>query len=183
MKAYDMKKLFLPLMLLTSVIAAPTWAQRPRDPDPMARFAPLVGHWEVRHTLWSETGEPPETFEGTADSYFVSNGTVFVVDEVTSDNSYRFVGYHSFDTKTGKYVNWTASSTLALAWSEGEWDNDSEIFHTRRLDPRTGQIDPLVGRGVWTIVDPNTNVFIAIRLQPDGTEVPFKEERYTRLTK
>ena len=178
-----MKAVLAVLTFAASTLVSPAWAQQPPESDPMARFAPFVGHWEVRHTLWSETGEPPETFEGTADTYFVSNGTVFVVDEVTSDSSYRFVGYHSFDTKTGKYVNWTASSTLALAWSEGEWDNDSEIFQTRRLDPRTGQIDPLVGRGVWTIVDPNTNVFTAIRLHPDGTEVPFKEERYTRLTK
>jgi hypothetical protein len=113
--------------------------------------------------------------------YFVADGQVFVVDEVTTDNHYRFVGYHAFDSATGKYVNWTASSTLVLAWGEGTWNETGEVFRTRRLDPRTGQIDPMIGRGVWTILDPDTNVFRAVRLGADGSEVPFKEERYTRV--
>ena len=156
-------------------------AQDARGSDPMAKFAPMVGEWHVRHTLWPPTGGRPEIFEGTAKMYFVADREVFVVDEVTSDNQYRFVGYHAFDPETRKYVNWTASSTLALAWSEGEWDDNAEVFRTRRLDPRTGQVDPLIGRGVWTIVDSDTNVFKAVRFGPDGSEVPFKEERYSRI--
>jgi hypothetical protein len=156
-------------------------AQASRGSDPMAKFASMVGDWRVRHTLWPPAGGPPQIFEGTARAYFVADGRVFVVDEVTSDNRYRFVGYHAFDSTTRKYVNWTASSALVLAWGEGEWNNTSEVFRTRRLDPRTGTIDPLIGRGMWTIIHPDTNVFVAIRVGTDGAELPFKEERYTRI--
>lgn len=174
----------LPLLLFTlAAFQGPTNAQDSRSSDPMAKFAPMVGEWHVRHTLWPPGGGKPEVFEGTAKMYFVEDGKVFVVDEVASDNRYRFVGYHAFDAASGKYVNWTASSSLVLAWSEGEWSDAGESFRTRRLDPRTGQIDPLIGRGVWTIIDADTNVFKAVRLDPKGSEVPFKEERYTRIRK
>jgi hypothetical protein len=169
------------LLFTIATVPVAAGAQEPRGSDPMARFAPLVGEWRVRHTLWSQTGGQPQVFEGTARTYFVADGTVFVVDEVTSDDRYRFVGYHAFDSATGKYVNWTASSTLVLAWGEGVWDQSGEVFRTRRLDPRSGQIDPLIGRGVWTILDSNTHVFKAVRSGPDGSQLPFKEERYTRI--
>lgn len=176
-----MRRLFVGLLLSLPASAAAGWAQQGSS-DPMARFAPLVGEWKVRHILWSQTGQAPSVFEGGATIYFVAGGTVLVVDEVTSDRKYRFVGYHAFDTATAKYLNWTASSTIVLAWGEGEWDNSSEVFRTRRLDPRTGKTDSLIGRGVWTIVDANLHVFRAVRFGPDGTEIPFKEERYTRVT-
>lgn len=169
------------LLLTLTALHGVASAQDSGTPDPMAKFAPMVGEWHVRHTLWPPGGGKPEVFEGIANMYFVADGKVFVVDEVTSDNRYRFVGYHTFDESSGKYVNWTASSTLVLAWSEGEWNETAETFRTRRLDPRTGQIDPLIGRGVWTIVDSETNVFKAVRLDANGLEVPFKEERYTRI--
>jgi hypothetical protein len=171
----------LSVLALLITIQATAAAQDLGREDPMARFAPMVGDWHVRHTLWPANGAPPEVFEGTARMYFVEGGKVFVVDEVTPDNRYRFVGYHSFDAATGKYVNWTASSTLVLAWGEGEWNDSGETFRTRRLDPRTGQIDPLIGRGVWTIVNIDLNVFNAVRLDVNGAEVPFKEERYSRI--
>lgn len=171
----------LRLLALLIAIQATVTAQDVRREDPMARFAPMVGDWRVRHTLWPPTGGQPEVFEGTARMYFVEGGKVLVVDEVTPDNRYRFVGYHSFDAATGKYVNWTAASTLVLAWGEGEWNDSGETFRTRRLDPRTGQVDPLIGRGVWTIVNADLNVFKAVRLDAKGAEVPFKEERYERI--
>jgi hypothetical protein len=102
----------------------------------MSRFAPFVGDWKVRHSLWSQTDQTPSVFEGTAEIYFVADGTVLVVDEITADRKYRFVGYHAFDTATAKYLNWTASSAVVLAWGEGEWDKPSEVFRTRRLNSR-----------------------------------------------
>lgn len=171
----------LRLLALLIAIQATVTAQDVRREDPMARFTPMVGDWRVRHTLWPPTGGQPEVFEGTARMYFVEGGKVLVVDEVTPDNRYRFVGYHSFDAATGRYVNWTAASTLVMAWGEGEWNDSGETFRTRRLDPRTGQVDPLIGRGVWTIVNADLNVFKAVRLDAKGAEVPFKEERYERI--
>jgi len=147
----------------------------------MARFAPFVGRWQVLHRLWGAPGQPSEIFEGTADIYFVANGAVLVVDESTPDNRYRFVGYHTFHAPTGKYINWTASSRMVLAWGQGEWERSREICRTHRLDPSTGKADPLAGKGVWEVVDANKHVFKALRVQPDGVEIPFKEETYTRL--
>lgn len=178
-----MKRLYLPLMLVISIVAAQASAQQSPDKDPMARFAPFVGKWSVRHTLWSREGQKADDFQGTANIYFVEHGTVLVVEETDPGNSYRFVGFHTFDAATNKYFNWTASSRAVLAWSDGEWNDSSEVLHTRRLDPKTGQIDPLIGRGVWTIIDRDTHVYRAVRIGPDGTEVPFKEEKYTRIKK
>jgi hypothetical protein len=158
---------------LVLTIASSILVGQPSTPnDPMARFKPFVGQWEVRHTLYRGPGQAPEVFEGTADIYFISDGTVLVVDESTPDKRYRFVGYHAYDQHTGKYLNWTASSKIVLAWGE--------VFQTRRLDPRTGQIDSLVGKGVWQILSADKNMFTALRVQPDGTEIPFKQEVYTR---
>ena len=149
--------------------------------DPMARFAPYVGKWQVRHTLWGAPRSPPEVFEGIADFYFVSNGTVFVVDESTADCRYRFVGYHSYDAGSRRYLNWTASSRIVLAWGDGQWEESREVFRTHRLDPATGKPDPLLGKGVWETVDAKRLVFTALRVEADGTEIPFKEEVYTPL--
>ncbi len=151
--------------------------------DPMARLRPFVGHWNVRHTLWSQTGESPEVFEGTAEIYFVANGAVLVVDESTRDRRYRFVGYHAYDPQRGKYINWTAASAMVLAWGEGEFEANREVFRTHRLDPKTGQPDSLIGGGVWEFAGPDKHIFRALRVQADGTEIPFKEEVYTRGAK
>ena len=48
-------------------------AQDARESDPMAKFAPMVGEWHVRHTLWPPTVGRPEFFEGTAKMYFVAD--------------------------------------------------------------------------------------------------------------
>lgn len=103
------------LLLTLTALHGVAGAQEPGNRDPMAKFAPMVGEWHVRHTLSPPGGGQPEVFEGTANMYFVGDGSVFVVDEVTPDSRYRFVGYHAFDKASGKYVNWTASSTLVLA--------------------------------------------------------------------
>ena len=147
----------------------------------MARFNNMTGKFHTTHTLYSQEGKELESFDGTAEIYFTDNENVLVVDEFTDDNRYRFVGYHSYNQVTGKYTNWTASSTHVLAWSVGEWEGSKEVFNTRRIDPRTGEIDPLSAKGVWTIIDNDTHVFKAIRFLPDGTEIPFKEEKYTRI--
>ncbi len=153
----------------------------PEKESPMARFIPFVGKFQTSHILYSQEGKEVDTFEGTAEIYFVGGGEVLVVDEFTDDNRYRFVGYHAYDEKTGKYFNWTASSSQALAWSTAEWDGSNEVFNTIRIDPRTGEVDSLSAIGVWTIIDEDNNVFKAIRFLPDGTEIPFKEERYKRI--
>ncbi len=155
----------------------------PEKESPMTRFIPFVGKFQTSHILYSREGKEVDAFEGTAEIYFVGGGEVLVVDELTDDNRYRFVGYHSYNEKTGKYVNWTASSSQALAWSTAEWDGSNVVFNTKRIDPRTGEIDSLSARGVWTIIDEDNNVFKAIRFHSDGTEIPFKEERYKRIDK
>jgi len=149
----------------------------------MARLLPFVGKFQTSHILYSQEGKEVDAFDETAEIYFVGGGKVLVVDELTDDNRYRFVGYHSYNEKTDKYVNWTASSSLALAWSTAEWDGSNEIFNTRRIDPRTGEIDSLRAKGVWTIINEDHSVFKAIRFLPDGTEIPLKEERYKRIDK
>ena len=156
-------------------------SKKPGEESPMARFIPFTGKFHTSHILYSQEGKELDSFEGTAEIYFVGDGKVLVVDELTDDNRYRFVGYHSYNEKTGKYVNWTASSSHVLAWSIGEWDGLNEAFSTKRMDPRTGEIDSLGAKGVWTLIDKNNNVFKAIRFLPDGTEIPFKEEKYTRI--
>lgn len=169
--------------LLAAVFVIVGGAASAAEPNakPMARFAPFVGTWQVRHTLWPKPGQPPEVFEGTATIYFVADGDVLVVDESTADRRYRFIGYHTYDAPTGKYVNWTASSRMVLACGEGEWEQSRATFRTHRLDPRTGKPDPLVGKGVWELVDGSKHVFKALRVGADGAEIPFKEEIYTRL--
>jgi hypothetical protein len=153
----------------------------PKKESPMARFIPFVGKFQTSHILYSQEGKEVDVFEGTAEIYFVGDGNVLVVDELTDDNRYRFVGYHSYNEKTDKYVNWTASSSQALAWSSAEWVGSNEVFSTKRIDPRTGEIDSLAAKGVWTLIDDDNNVFKAIRFLPDGTEIPFKEEKYKRI--
>ena len=153
----------------------------PEKESPMARFIPFTGKFHTSHILHCQEGQEVDAFEGIAELYFVGGGEVLVVDELTDDNRYRFVGYHSYNEKTGKYVNWTASSAHVLAWGIGEWEDSSEVFKTIRIDPRTGKIDSLSAKGVWTIIDVDNNVFKAIRFLPDGTEIPFKEERYKRI--
>lgn len=167
--------------LITLMLLGGSLGAARAEDDPMARFAPYVGKWQVRHSLWGAPGQTPEVFEGVGDFYFVSNGTVFVVDESTTDGRYRFVGYHSYDAASRRYLNWTASSRMVLAWGEGHWERSREIFQTHRLDPATGTADPLLGKGIWEVVDPNKLVFTALRVQADGKEIPFKEEVYTRM--
>ncbi len=178
-----MQRLLLIVLLLPLAVCAQQ--TRPQGPgaDPMARLRPFLGHWNVHHTLWSQTGKSTEEFEGTAEIYFVANGTVLVVDESTPDRRYHFVGYHSYDSQRGKYINWTATSAMVLAWGEGEFEANREVFRTHRLDPRTGQPDLLIGRGVWELVGPDKHIFRAMRVQADGAEIPFKEEVYTRMAK
>ncbi len=177
-----MRRVLLIVFLLPVAVGAQN-ARRQRPADPMARLQPVVGHWDVRHTLWSQTGKAPEVFEGTAEIYMVANGTVLVVDESTRDRRYRFVGYHAYDPHRGKYINWSAASAMVLAWGEGEFEANREVFRTHRLDPKSGQPDSLIGRGVWEFVGPDRHIFRAVRVQADGTEIPFKEEIYTRRAK
>ena len=177
-----MKQLLTLIIPLSIVLASEVaCSQQMEKQNPMDRFKGLTGTFHTAHTLYSQEGKVVETFEGTAEIYFVDNGSVFVVDEFTDDNKYRFIGYHSYNEETGKYSNWTASSSHVLAWSAGEWDDSTEIFTTWRIDPRTGEKDTLSAKGVWTIIDNDTHIFKAIRFLPDGAEIPFKEERYTRI--
>lgn len=161
--------------------------------NPMINFAPFIGDWDCVERIWLPGGSQ-DSILIRSHIYMMPDQKTLCVDEMGVKTSYRFIGYHKYDSSLGVYLNFGASNDYpAGGWVQEIYDaaskrfvfNKGSIFLYNTSDA-IQKDSPIVIKDItafWEIRNENENRFYAWTTSPDGKEIPLKEGVYRRRGK
>ena len=109
---------------------------------------------------------------------FTADTSVLMVRESTSDGRFHFVGYHTYDSTSGRFVNWGADSYQTLGWAKGSADRAGLRFEGVVRFLISG--DTLAYHGYWRSEGPNKHIYEATGVDPTNLGQMLKRDVYTR---
>jgi hypothetical protein len=143
----------------------------------ISQLRPFAGHWSVEQVLW-RPGSRPDTTHLDAVIEFSADSSMLIVRESTADGRFQFVGYHTYDASSGRYINWGAASDQALGWAKGVADGGDLRFDGTVKFLQSG--DTLAYRGHWRLVGSNQHVYEARGVHPSNPGPLLKRDVYRR---
>lgn len=158
--------------------------------NPMKKFEIFVGAWDCIEKSWFP-GNIQESFKAKARIYFLHDQKTLVVDEIGVDTTFRFLGFHKYDSVLGTYINYGATYQYPMGgYALETYDSLKNEFRFElklNLYPDGNSIkinSPVSVTGknsAWIIQDNDHHRFYAWTIDANGEETPLKEVLYTRV--
>ncbi|HMB62366.1 MAG TPA: hypothetical protein VKN36_04780 [Eudoraea sp.] len=158
--------------------------------NPMKKFEIFVGEWDCIEKSWFP-GNIQESFKARAHIYFLHDQKTLVVDEIGVDTTFRFLGFHKYDSVLDTYINYGATYQYPMGgYALETYDSVKNEFRfdlNLSLYPDGNSIknnSPTLVTGTnsaWIIQDNDHHRFYAWAIDANGEERPLKEVLYTRV--
>jgi hypothetical protein len=144
------------------------------------RLARLAGLWNVRQSLWLETGKPAQIDVGTARFTMVLDGRQLQQDlRVASSTPFQGIGYTGYDNSTRTFVtSWMDVNLTDILLLRGDYDEHARVYRFRgEMSGADGRKVPM--REELRIADP-THFVVRYYETRDGREALVVELAYSR---
>ena len=165
--------------------------QTPLSPtNPMKKFEIFVGEWDCIEKSWFP-GNIQESFKAKARIYFLHDQKTLVVDEIGVDTTFRFLGFHKYDSVLGTYINYGATyqypmggyalETYDSLKNEFRFELKLSLYPDGNSIKNNSPISVTGTNSAWIIQDNDHHRFYAWTIDANGEETPLKEVLYTRV--
>jgi hypothetical protein len=145
----------LALPVLSMALSSGLAGQTRMPAHAIAQLQPFVGRWNVEQVLRRPGGRADTTYLESVIEFSADSSTL-IVRESTSDGRFHFVGYHTYDSTSGRFVNWGADSYQTLGWAKGRADGTALRFDGAVRFLASG--DTLAYHGHWRPTEPDGHI-------------------------
>ena len=161
-----------------------TWQKLAIPGEPHEQLASMAGSWTTQAKEWMEPGKPPVESTGTAEMEMLMGGR-FLQQNFNGNmmgQPYSGMGITAYDNLRKRYVStWIDTMSTGIFMMEGTASADGKTITLKGQHemPNGAQMKH---RGVWTLVDANTQIFEMYGAHGDEKEMKVMEITYTRTT-
>lgn len=150
--------------------------------EPHKRFSSLAGSWTTQVKEWREPGTAPTESTGSAEMRMLLGGR-FLQQEFTGEimgQSFSGIGIDAYDNLRKKYITvWMDTMGTGIFIMEGTASPDGKTITLKGQHAEPGG-GTMTHRGVWKLVDKNTQTFEMYGTHQGATEMKVLEITYTR---
>lgn len=171
-----LRALILPTLSATVISALPCQTRMPAHA--IAQLRPFVGNWRVEQVLVRPGGRADTTHLNSVIE-FSADTSILIVRESTSDGRFHFVGYHTYEPSTSRFVNWGADSYQTLGWAKGRADEAALRYDGVVRFLATG--DTLAYHGYWHVASRHQHIYEATGVDAGNRGQMLKRDVYTRV--
>jgi len=147
------------------------------------KLEPLIGTFDVKVTMWTDPGKPPQASTGIAeDKWALGNRYVEERFEGTfMGQPFSGIGYTGYDNVKKKYVSsWMDTASTGIVMTTGSSDPSGKAMNMSGTmdDPMTGKAQKFTEK--LTVTDNDHHTLEMWGAGPDGKNHKMMEIQYTR---